>query len=336
VAIWLTGAFFSDATTTRLAMKGYIIGAAVTSLVGVVALHLPVPGAGFLLFDEYRAQGLFKDPNVFGPFLVPAACIALEEIARPRLLQWRRHVVVAVALVLVAGIVFAFSRAAWLNFLVAAMILVGVYGVRRRGLRYAARSLTVLAVAGLLGAAMLIGTGSFSFFESRTTLQGYDERRFETQGKAYSRIDDHIFGYGPGQSEALLGYAPHSTYARVSVEQGVAGLLGIIAIFGATFGAALRLAFRDADLHGIGSATLLAAWVGLVVNSFFVDTLHWRHLWIVAALIWCAVVARETRGALASKRSAPPQTLRSATLPDAGYVARRGAETTRASEEWGH
>jgi hypothetical protein len=22
------------------------------------------------------------------------------------------------------------------------------------------------------------------------------------------------------------------------------------------------------------------------VNSLFVDTLHWRHLWFVAALIW--------------------------------------------------
>jgi len=28
----------------------------------------------------------------------------------------------------------------------------------------------------------------------------------------------------------------------------------------------------------------MAAWCGLVANSFFVDTLHWRHLWLVAAL----------------------------------------------------
>jgi hypothetical protein len=33
---------------------------------------------------------------------------------------------------------------------------------------------------------------------------------------------------------------------------------------------------------------LLGAWCGLLANSAFVDTLHWRHLWFVAALIWVA------------------------------------------------
>ena len=44
---------------------------------------------------------------------------------------------------------------------------------------------------------------------------------------------------------------------------------------------------------GISSAGLLAIWCGLLANSLFVDTLHWRHLWIVAGLIWAgAVVGR--------------------------------------------
>ena len=313
VAVWLTGALSSDAGTTRSAMKAYVIGAAVTSLAGVLALHLPIPGSGFLLFDNYRAQGLFKDPNVFAPFLVPAACLVLEEIARPRLLPWRRRVLVATALVLVAGIVFAFSRAAWLNFLLAATVLIAVYGIRRNGLRAAARSGTVLLVAGLLGLAMLVGTGSLSFFESRTTLQRYDERRFETQGEAFDRTTDHVLGYGPGQSDKLLGYPPHSTYARVGIEQGILGLVGIVAIFAVTFGAAVRLAVRDADLHGIGSATLLAAWIGLMVNSFFIDTLHWRHLWIVAALIWCAAAVHRLRRAPLPAPPVRPRALSSAT-----------------------
>jgi len=313
VAVWLTGALSTDAPTTRRAMKAYVIGAAVTSLAGVVALHLPVPGSGLLLFDDYRAQGLFKDPNVFAPFLVPAACLVLEEIARPRLLQWRRRVLVATALVLVAGIVFAFSRAAWLNFLLAATVLIAVYGIRRNGLRSAARSGTVLLVAALLGLAMLVGTGSLSFFESRTTLQRYDERRFETQGEAFDRTTDHVLGYGPGQSDELLGYPPHSTYARVGTEQGVPGLIAIVAIFAVTFGAAVRLAVRDADLHGIGSATLLAAWIGLMANSFFIDTLHWRHLWIVAALIWCAAAVRHSRQAPVPAAPLRPRALSSAT-----------------------
>ncbi|HYN51492.1 MAG TPA: hypothetical protein VES62_11250, partial [Thermoleophilaceae bacterium] len=52
----------------------------------------------------------------------------------------------------------------------------------------------------------------------------------------------------------------------------------------------LVLASRNAVLgrstYGIGSAALLAIWVGLMVNSFVVDTLHWRHLWVIAGMIW--------------------------------------------------
>ena len=45
------------------------------------------------------------------------------------------------------------------------------------------------------------------------------------------------------------------------------------------------------DTYGIGSAALLAAWCGLLANSVFIDTLHWRHLWLVAGLIWAAQVS---------------------------------------------
>jgi hypothetical protein len=51
---------------------------------------------------------------------------------------------------------------------------------------------------------------------------------------------------------------------------------------------ALRNAVAGRDTHGIASAALLAAWCGILANSVFVDTLHWRHLWLVAGLIWAA------------------------------------------------
>jgi hypothetical protein len=81
-------------------------------------------------------------------------------------------------------------------------------------------------------------------------------------------------------------------YARVAYEQGFIGEALLIGILGATLLAAIGLAARDRDLHGVGSAALLASWLGLLANSFFVDTLHWRHLWVFAALIWCASVLR--------------------------------------------
>jgi len=46
----------------------------------------------------------------------------------------------------------------------------------------------------------------------------------------------------------------------------------------------------------IGSTALLAAWCGILANSVFVDTLHWRHLWLVAGLIWAASQTSSSAG----------------------------------------
>ena len=51
---------------------------------------------------------------------------------------------------------------------------------------------------------------------------------------------------------------------------------------------------RGQSTFGISSVPLLGLWVGLIVNSFFVDTLHWRHLWLVAGLIWAGATMRES------------------------------------------
>ena len=50
------------------------------------------------------------------------------------------------------------------------------------------------------------------------------------------------------------------------------------------------------DTWGIGSTALLAIWCGLLANSFFIDTLHWRHLWLFAGLIWGGAVLERRAG----------------------------------------
>ncbi|HEX6390210.1 MAG TPA: hypothetical protein VFZ89_12195, partial [Solirubrobacteraceae bacterium] len=59
-----------------------------------------------------------------------------------------------------------------------------------------------------------------------------------------------------------------------------------------TLGAAARNATLGRGTYGIGSSALLGAWCGLLANSFVIDTLHWRHLWIVAALVWAGTMRR--------------------------------------------
>lgn len=55
------------------------------------------------------------------------------------------------------------------------------------------------------------------------------------------------------------------------------------------------LARHTVEVNGVGTGALLGIWLGQVANSFFIDTLHWRHLWVWAALIWCSYTLMERR-----------------------------------------
>jgi O-Antigen ligase len=273
-------------TLVRRAAKAYIFMAAASAVVGALALEVGFPGSSVFVYQGSRVQALFKDPNVFGPFLVPPVVILLEELARPRLLGWTARRSAVMAALIAGGLLLSYSRAAMLNLGVAVATLIVVYAARRRGGKAAVRLVvgTGLCVAACI--TLLFATHSVSFFESRSHLQTYDQARFSTQDAGFKGATAHVFGFGPGQADINLSLAPHSVYARVAYEQGLAGLALLITLFLATLVVALRLAARDADLAGLGSAAMLACWVGVLANGFFIDTLHWRHLWLLAALIW--------------------------------------------------
>src|SRR4051794_6124711 len=68
LAVWLT-CWMTSAARVRLVVGAYIAGAVVTCAIALGAvLGLPFPGSSALIGEGVRAQGLFKDPNVFGPF----------------------------------------------------------------------------------------------------------------------------------------------------------------------------------------------------------------------------------------------------------------------------
>src|SRR5207237_6866316 len=103
--------------------------------------------------------------------------------------------------------------------------------------------------------------------------------------------------------------ATHSTFVRVFAEQGFLGLALLIALLLATLVLALRNVVVGANTWGIGSTALLGAWCGVIFNSVVVDTLHWRHLWVLVALIWAAAVrgAPRTPGRGAARRLMAPR-----------------------------
>jgi O-antigen ligase len=289
-ALWFS-AYVCSVRRTRLVLLAYLVGAALSAAVACLALVAPFPGASAFV-DGPRAQGLFKDPNVFGPFLVPAVLILMEETVAPRLLRFRLSTKLLLLSLLTVGVVFSFSRAAWLNLAVGMLVLLVVLALRRGGGRRAMTMLVVSLVAGAALFGVVAATSSATFLTERAGLQDYDVQRFGTQATGLEIAATHPLGIGPGQFEAVSELSAHSTYVRALAEEGVVGALLIFTLMLLTLGFAARNVVVGVDTYGIGSAALLAAWCGLLVNSSFVDTLHWRHLWLVAALIWAGTALR--------------------------------------------
>src|SRR5262249_20777084 len=65
----------------RLILRAYGWGAVLAALGGIAGYFDLVPGAYDLMTRWGRATGLFKDPNVFGPFLVPAFVLISSRLA---------------------------------------------------------------------------------------------------------------------------------------------------------------------------------------------------------------------------------------------------------------
>jgi O-antigen ligase len=283
-ACWLPTYLDSEQRVRRLVV-GFVAGGAASCVVGVLAYFLPIPERSlFLKFG--RVRGLFEDPNVFGPFMVMISLLLLAELLEPRLLPGRRGTVLALFGISTMGVVFAFSRAAWLNAAVGVLTLLAVYSLRRRGGERAFYLVLTLAVAAAALAAVLVATHSVGFLEERAHKQSYDTDRFLAQRTGLDLVLQHPFGIGPGQFERFVSISAHSLYVRTLTEQGFLGLGVVVLLLFFTLALAVGNVLAGRDTYGIGSAPLLAAWIGLIANSAFVDTLHWRHLWLVAALIW--------------------------------------------------
>lgn len=291
-ALWLAG-WTASRRRAAIVARTYVFAAVFSAVLGSLAVVAPVPGkTTFLEYGHTRAVGLFKDPNVFGAFLVPAALIVIDEIMASKLLRGRRASKVAMLLALTLGVVFSFSRAAWVSLAVGVVAMILVYSLRRGGGRRAFALLAIVAVTGSAVAVSVAASGSVSFLQQRAHLQAYDSERFGAQHAGFRLVAEHPFGVGPGQFELYTGISAHSIYIRALAELGILGVVVILALMLGTLLLALQNAVHARETYGIGSAPLLGAWAGLIVSGFVIDTLHWRHLWLVAALIWAGAVRR--------------------------------------------
>jgi O-antigen ligase len=224
----------------------------------------------------------------------------------------------------VLAILLSFSRACWINFVLAlAFFLTGQVafpGLRgllsRQELRQRMRFGFALVATGVVSIGLLMVSPAVSnMLSARVTsngLQNYDRVRFATQALALQMAEERPLGIGPGQVETNFDYSTHSMYLRILTENGIFGLLGLLGFIGATMARSVSVIEHAEDpWYREINLVVLACIAGHLVNSFVIDTVHWRHIWFIYALPWAPArlqkYAPRAARAAAQVRAGSPQ-----------------------------
>ncbi len=272
-------------------MNGYIVAALIATLAGFVGYFDLIPGA-YDIFTLYgRLSGTFKDPNVFGPFLItPLLFLIFQFTTRP---GKDLPAQLGAALILTAGIFLSFSRGAWGHLVVSGLVLLPMILVvlpnNKSRFRLLFFALLALVSLGLFLLALLGSSSISEMFSQRAQLtQAYDaggRGRFDGQRLALEWVLSNPLGVGWGEFSRYWGEQAHNVYISQFMFGGWIGGFAYIALIIATL-------IRGFVFIRYNLATrpylmvFLATFCGLILQGFIIDTDHWRHFYLVIAAIW--------------------------------------------------
>jgi O-antigen ligase len=297
---------FAEDVERRLEITrtAYIIAALIAACVGIAAYFHLLPNSEQFLLGSIRAKATFKDPNVYGPFLILPLMFLLERSLREGV---RLHTL-ATVLVLLLGLFLSFSRGAWGHFLVSSALLLLLMFVTSPSPRFRARVLALSVVAVTALALLLVAALSFDaigtvFQERATIVQDYDAGpggRFGRQLEGITGIIESPFGIGPLQFAKRFGHDPHNVYLNAFASYGWAGGIACLMLVLTT----LYVGFRDVVVRTRWQpyfVAVLATYAGASLEGIVIDTDHWRHYFLLLGMVWGLSIA--TRNAMARQRT---------------------------------
>ncbi len=290
VAALLFASLFAHNTMARLTTMriAYVTTAVIASFLGMAG-YFNLFGTEELFAPIGRAAGAFKDPNVFGPFLIWPILFGLERMLT-------RHIRIAdviVTAILLFGLLLSFSRGAWFHFGLSATVMAVLCFLTAPTMRNRLR-IFYLAVGGVLVlAAILVILLSFPaigamFQERAQLLQYYDVGqggRFRLQELALGALLKFPNGMGPFGFASVHGIQQHNVYLQAFMVYGWIGGVAYPLLLIATLWVGLRSSFVRTPWQPY-VITAFAAFVGEVAEGAVIDTDHWRHFFLLLGMVW--------------------------------------------------
>ncbi len=290
---------FSEDTKRRLELlrSGYTLAAVIASIAGIAG-YFDIAGSSELLTLYGRAKGTFKDPNVYGTFVVLPFVMLVQGFF---LGTHRRPLIAGGALFIIAfGLFLSFSRGAWAVAVAAAMLCALLTFVTSRSNRERIRMVAMVIAGFALFAAILTVALQFeairSTFEVRATLdQAYDQGetgRFGNQRRSIPLLLELPNGFGPLQFREYFPEDPHNTFLNAFASYGWLGGLCYLGLIASTLLVGWSLVFRKTPWQQ-ESIAIWSSLFFLILQGLQIDTDHWRHFYVLLGLTWGLMLASQ-------------------------------------------
>ncbi len=285
IIMWATlvgiNSYFGKKILSRI-FNMYILSGLIVVIPGLIAYYYPLSFSEILIYGDSRIKSFFKDPNVFGPFLIPPTLYTLWLIEKNS--KIKMFVAMLLFLLFTSGVLLSYSRAAWGQFILSIIIY---FIIRKDKSIKTVKTIVSLIIIGIpIMIYIIFFTQAGKLFFERTSIQTYDQVRFSQQESSLDYLYKFPLGFGPGQSEMILSQSTHSLFVRVLSEYGIIGIICFLIFLILTLKRSYFLSRNDLGEYKIFYAIITASIIGIIFNSFFVDTLHWRHFWLLLSLPW--------------------------------------------------
>jgi O-antigen ligase len=284
----------------KVIWNGYIFSAVLAVCLGLIGfLRITPYYEQFLFFD--RVKGPFKDPNVFGPYLIPVAVYLILQLENARgTLNFCMRL--GLLLFVVAGVLLSFSRGAWFNLTLACALYTGL---RLHTAQSKADTAGLIKIIGLVVMAILaiaiwavttIDDISQVFSHRAQLVQDYDQGsngRFDAILIAINESIIHPLGIGPGQASETLALDPHNLFVHIMVETGWLGAISFSGFIIVTLKEALAVCLQPSQVQKICIVAFVCL-VSTLLESMIIHSTHWRHLYVLFGMLWGTISAKRS------------------------------------------